>query len=151
MALVRERLAAGGSRLPELWIEDKGSALALHYRRAPRLQAAVRALAEQALDGIADAQLLPGDQVLEIRAPGQDKGKALAYFMDRSPFAGRRAVALGDDHTDEDAFVAAQARGGCGVVVGTRRPTAARCALEGPESVRRWLQHSLERAAAVSA
>ena len=85
--------------------------------------------------------------VVEVRAPGPDKGAAIAAFMAEPPFAGHAPVFLGDDLTDEDGFRAAARLGGYGVVVGPRRPTAATYALAGVEAARAWLIAALEASA----
>ena len=50
--------------------------------------------------------------VVEVKAIGGDKGAAVADFLREKPFAGRRPVFVGDDMTDEDAFVLVNARDG---------------------------------------
>jgi hypothetical protein len=88
-----------------------------------------------------------GDMVVELRAEGPDKGGAVEAFMAEPPFAGFRPVFVGDDLTDEHGFAAARARGGFGVVVGARRPTAALYALSDVGAVQQWLRRALERGA----
>src|SRR5215217_4567296 len=84
-----------------------------------------------------------GSMVIELRTPGPDKGDALSLFMTDPLFAGRTPVMIGDDLTDEDAFNAAVALGGFGILVGDPRPTAARYRLENPEAVLAWLEEAL--------
>ncbi|HEY1449269.1 MAG TPA: trehalose-phosphatase [Caulobacteraceae bacterium] len=126
-----------------LLVEDKGAAAALHYRQCPDMGPACLALARRlgARLGLAVQQ---GDMVVEVRAPGPDKGAAITAFMAEAPFAGHVPVFLGDDLTDEDGFRAAAQLGGYGVVVGPRRPTLARYALAGVDEVRSWLTAALE-------
>jgi trehalose 6-phosphate phosphatase len=73
------------------------------------------------------------------------KGLALAALMQEAPFRGRTPWMLGVDLTDEHAFRHVNASGGVSVIVGARRPTEARCALEDPAAVRAWL-HGLATA-----
>jgi trehalose 6-phosphate phosphatase len=126
-----------------LLVEDKGAAAALHYRRHPEAGPACRDLAERVGErlGLAVQQ---GDMVVEVRAPGPDKGEAVARFMAAPPFAGHTPVFLGDDYTDENGFRAASRLGGYGVVVGYRRPTSATYALAGVDEARAWLNAALE-------
>jgi trehalose 6-phosphate phosphatase len=78
--------------------------------------------------------------VAELRPEGADKGGALRRLMAEPPFAGARPVFVGDDLTDEDAFEAASALGGEGVLVGPARPSAARWRLDGVVDVTAWLE-----------
>jgi trehalose 6-phosphate phosphatase len=128
---------------PALMVEDKGAAAALHYRRHPTAAAACQELVERLGERLGlEVQL--GSMVVEVRAPGPDKGTAVEAFMAEAPFAGRTPIYLGDDLTDEDGFRAANALGGFGVVVGPRRPTAASYALADVEAARAWLTAALD-------
>ncbi len=134
------------ARQPGVLVEDKGAAATLHYRLAPATAGECRGLATR----VADEQGLlvqPGDMVIEVRAPGPDKGDALAAFMTETPFAGATPIFIGDDITDENGFRAAEALGGYGIVVGARRPTRARYALNDVKSVQAWLGSILETVA----
>lgn len=140
LSRLRAGMTAIVQRQPRLHLEDKGSSLALHYRRAPALAESALAAAAGLVAALGPAFVLqPGDHVAEIRPAGADKGRALASLMTSAPFAGRLPVMLGDDLTDEHAFAAAQRLGGFGVVVGGRRPTVARHALPDIGAVRAWL------------
>ena len=75
--------------------------------------------------GQSDLALLQGDHVVEVRSPAHNKGEAVRRIMKEPVFQGRRPVFIGDDVTDEDAFVVAQEMGGTAVIVGERRPTLA--------------------------
>ena len=81
--------------------------------------------------------------VVELRAPGPDKGGAVTAFMAEAPFAGFTPVFIGDDLTDEHGFEAVRALGGYGVVVGHRRPTAALYALADVSAAQSWLRRAL--------
>ncbi len=80
--------------------------------------------------------------VVEIRPPGADKGDAVRAFMTEPDFAGARPVFVGDDLTDEDAFAAAAAMGGAGILVGPARETAARWRLADVAAVIEWLDEA---------
>ncbi|MFI6587525.1 trehalose-phosphatase [Embleya sp. NPDC050493] len=119
------RLALPGLlRKLDLWdttrIEDKGSALAVHTRRAPDPDAAF-ALLRDPLDDLAarhDLAVEPGRYVLELRPRGMDKGRALTGFL-----AEKRAGSVlfaGDDLGDLAAFEAVEGlrdQGTAGVTV----------------------------------
>ena len=125
------------ARRHDLLMEDKGGGAAIHFRAQPALEAETRAL----VDGAADApglRAIHGHMVAELSLEGLDKGAALAAFMDEPPFAGRIPVAIGDDTTDEDAFRAAQSRGGLGIRIGLA-DTAARASFDTIDLFHRWL------------
>jgi trehalose 6-phosphate phosphatase len=128
---------------PGVLIEDKGHAVAVHYRSAPQAGPAVLEACRD-ISGLTGLALQEGHMVCELRTPGPSKGDALGAFMSELPFAGRRPVMVGDDLTDEHAFVAAAELGGFGVLVGPGRDTAAQFGLPTVEAVLRWLDHSLE-------
>jgi len=130
------RFAAGDDGL---LVEDKPAGIALHYRHAPERAEEADAFLE-ALARRSGFALLRGKMVAELRPEGSDKGAALRRLMGEPPFAGTRPVFVGDDLTDEDAFRAAAALGGEGVLVGPARPTAARWRLEGVVAVTSWLE-----------
>lgn len=124
---------------PGLLLEDKGLALAVHFRRAPQAgDATRRAVAGLLATATGDLELLEGNCVVEVRAAGADKGQAVAAFLREPPFAGRLPVCIGDDLTDLPALQLAQARGGLGIAVGDRLPAPFR--LDSPAAVRDWLQ-----------
>lgn len=128
-----------------LFVEDKGLAIALHYRARPELQVLAEKLAARAAresEGLLEVQ--PGNMVVELRPAGTDKGHAVLTFLQEPLFAGARPIFAGDDLTDEAGFAAANGAGGHGVIVGERQPTAARFALFDAQAVHRWLVASLE-------
>jgi trehalose 6-phosphate phosphatase len=108
-------------------VEPKRAGLAVHYRKAPHLGHQVwteleAMLARRPKSGLA---LLKGDHVVEVRSPAHNKGEAVRRIMKEAAFQGRRPVFIGDDVTDEDAFVVVQEMSGTAVIVGDRRPTLA--------------------------
>ena len=122
---------------PALWLEDKGAALALHYRGAPERAADAECLLRDAVAGL-DVEVIAGKCVFEARPRNVNKGQALRELMRLPPFAGRRPLYVGDDTTDEDGIRAAQALGGAGIKVGEGNSDAA-LRLENPAAVRAWL------------
>jgi len=145
LAEVREHFTAAARRLPGLLVEDKGAALALHYRAAPHRAAEVEALAAELESGLpARLVMQRGHMVIEIRAAGADKGSAIDAFMREQPFRGRRAVFVGDDRTDEHGFAVVNALGGLSVKVGDGE-TAAHTYLSDPRAVLRWLDEAVAR------
>ena len=87
-------------------VEEKGLAIAVHTRRLPdsgaayeRLLPALRDLAER--HGLV---LEPGRQVIEVRAPGMDKGQVVRRVAEESGAKG--FCFAGDDLGDVEAFEA---------------------------------------------
>ncbi len=134
---------------PNVEVEEKGAAIAVHFRRAPeaelQLTRALGALVEAAGGGI---ELLEGKMVRELRDRRHTKGSAVGTFMALSPFTGRRPVFIGDDVTDEDGFRAAEAAGGIALAVGVNPAVPRRPTFTGAAAVRDWLA-GLTRGAAM--
>lgn len=128
---------------PGVIVEDKAVSAGLHYRQSPDTEDVARALAREiAIQTGLEVQ--PGHMVIELKTPGADKGQAVAAFMAEPPFAGATPIMVGDDLTDEAGFRAAAALGGCGVLVGPERDSAARHRLEDVDAVLTWLEAIVE-------
>jgi trehalose 6-phosphate phosphatase len=141
----REALRAFVARHPPLVFEDKRFALAVHYRLAPHLEELVLQEVSAVAESLAPAfQIQRGKCVVELRPAAASKASAIAEFMNEVPFAGRRAVCLGDDITDESAFEWVNANGGVSVAVGTERHTAATAHLHSVRAARMWLARLAE-------
>jgi trehalose 6-phosphate phosphatase len=126
-------------RHPALLIEAKDGTVALHFRQVPELEAACRIAMEEAINDVPDFTLVPGKMVFEARPRGITKGTALRAFMNEEPFIGRTPIFIGDDTTDEDAFIAAQDLGGVGIKLG-EGDTAARMRIANVASVHALIQ-----------
>lgn len=134
------RQAVGSMR--GVLLEDKGSAIALHYRTVPDrgrevLRAAELIVAE--VDVASDFAIRLGKCVVEICPRHLTKGAALLQMMERRPFRGRTPIYAGDDSTDEDAFDVVNRLGGISVRIGDNAPSAANFRLPDPGRLRRWL------------
>lgn len=141
LGAVRRGLADWVAAHPGTLLEDKGAALALHYRQAPAAEAAARDAMAEALARLGPRfALLEGKCVLELKPAGASKAHAIRAFMAEAPFAGRRPVFAGDDVTDEDGFRAVNDLGGLSVLVGQRSGTAARSAVDGVPGAIGWLE-----------
>jgi trehalose 6-phosphate phosphatase len=93
----------------DAWVEDKGLAHAVHTRRMADPDAAYQRLLGP-LRELADRNglvLEPGRQVIEVRAPGMDKGQAVETLVEELD-AGAFLFA-GDDLGDVEAFDAVTA------------------------------------------
>lgn len=146
-----DHLKAFAQTRPGLLIEDKGRAVAVHYRLAPELGEEVEQHVRSLVEGEGDAgsdsgelKIQLGKMVVEIRPGGSDKGRAMELFLDQPQFAGRLPVMIGDDWTDEAAFRVANSRGGRSIRVGRdERPTEALERLQDPAAVLHWLAEGL--------
>ncbi|MEL7937026.1 trehalose-phosphatase [Pseudomonas delhiensis] len=145
-AAQRERLLALARRHPGVLAEDKGSSLALHYRAVPEAGPALRAALDRLLRGPdgAGLRLLPGKMVFEVLAHASDKAQAIRRFLGEPPFAGRRPLFIGDDHTDEPALALMPQLGGLGLSVGRPAP-GARAVFDHPRTVRETLIQATRR------
>jgi trehalose 6-phosphate phosphatase len=113
LAVLQERLGhESGVRL-----EDKGYSLAVHYRHAPEQSRARRAVAA-AVKGLEGARLLDGTLALTV-LPAEGPNKGVALQAARQKARCDRAFYIGDDGTDEDAFVSAPPEQLLSVRVGT--------------------------------
>lgn len=137
----RAEIAAFAEGRGGLLVEEKPAGVAVHYRRAPALEAEVAAFMA-ALAVRTGLVVQAGKMVAELRPPGPTKGDAVRTLMAEPAFAGARPVVVGDDITDEDAFEAAARMGGAGILVGPPRPSAALWRLDDVASVSRWLREA---------
>ena len=122
----------------DLLLEAKAAGVALHYRDARHAEAAVDAFT-RTLAADTGLELQSGKCVRELKVPGADKGDAVRAFMAEPPFTLGRPVVVGDDLTDEHAFIAAIALGGSAILVGDPRPTAAQFRLPTVDATLDWL------------
>jgi trehalose 6-phosphate phosphatase len=129
-----------GKELSDVWVEDKGHALTIHYRGVPdadarRVQVVLSAVMSS-FDGC--LTIRPGKACLEVLpAELEDKGAAVKRLMAR--LGGRvLPVYVGDDCSDEPAFAALS--DGVTVCAGCQGPCHARYRVAGPPEVRTFLQ-----------
>ena len=114
-------------RLPThrgLVIEDKAYSVTMHYRHVRDKRRALAAI-EDAVSDLPDARTIGGTQALTLLPRGgPDKGVALQQA--RRLFDCDKALYIGDDDTDEDAFTSAPPERLLAIRVGTRerRPRA---------------------------
>jgi len=91
---------------PGTWIEDKGSAVAVHTRRTADPESALAGLRGPltALAARHGLVVQPGRLVLELRPPGIDKGLALRSYV--AECGARSVLFAGDDLGDVPAYQA---------------------------------------------
>ena len=136
-------LRAWVERRPGLLLENKGSTLAVHYRRAPELAEPLGAFMLELVARTHGSYCLQGGKmVFEIRPSGMDKGTAVLEFMREPPFIGRMPVFVGDDISDESALAAVLNLGGTAVKVGDG-DSIAPWRLQGVADVHAWIRSSI--------
>ncbi|WDS34620.1 trehalose-phosphatase [Pseudoxanthomonas sp.] len=143
LAELRREATVLAHRYPGVRVEDKGGALALHWRAAPQAAAALQALASHFLPALEGYRMQAGDQVLELVPADVDKGRAVRRLLEQAPFTGRTPVFVGDDLTDEYGFETANTLGGWSVLVGRRPNSHAMYALPDVTAVHTWLRSNL--------
>jgi trehalose 6-phosphate phosphatase len=133
------------NHIPGVNVENKGLSASVHYRLAPtgKLREIYK-IANSAVNSSAGLfQMSPGSQVYEIRPRVRwNKGKAVSWI--REAWAKRNALAMyvGDDVTDEDAFLALSE--GITISVGSARQTSARYYLQDQGSLQAFLGWLIE-------
>jgi trehalose 6-phosphate phosphatase len=142
---IRPVLAGFAARHRGVMLEDKGGTLALHYRQAPALAAACRALGHRAeRDGGGALKMIDGKMVIELAPRLSGKGQAITAFLAEAPFHGRSPIFVGDDTTDEDGFAMVDLLGGVSVRVG-EGATGASHRLASVSAVQQWLARSMAK------
>jgi trehalose 6-phosphate phosphatase len=138
-----DELECGLTDIPGAWVERKRFAVATHFRqvddaRIPEVEEAV----DRVLGAHAGLRKTGGKRIFELRPDvAWDKGRALWSLFERAGLARGEvlAVFIGDDATDEDAFVAL-GDDGIGIVVADEaRPTNADYRLSASDDVRAFL------------
>jgi len=140
--------------MPEVRIEDKGRAIAVHTRSLSDPKAALAEL-EGPLSDLAARHglvLAPGKNVWEIRAPGMDKRAALRAIVDET--GAHQVVFAGDDLGDLPAFRAVRELATAGVAgllvcsASTEEDALTELAdvvVDGPAGLAAWLDKLAER------
>jgi trehalose 6-phosphate phosphatase len=124
-----------------LLLEDKGIALAMHCRLAPRLAPEVEMVMNEMSAELGGAFIVrPGKCVFELMPRGVDERTAIQLLMKEPEFAGRTPVFVGDDPTDEVGFQAVNDMGGHSIRVGKLEETAARYRFSNVSTVVAWLR-----------
>jgi trehalose 6-phosphate phosphatase len=120
-------------------VEDKQSAIALHYRNAePAAAAPVIARFEEFVRTDAPHLRAAHNKMVVEALPVAASKREAVRALSSEAGAAFMPVYFGDDRTDEDAFGALLARG-VGVLVGEARPSLARWRVESPAAVARIL------------
>jgi len=124
---------------PGAFVENKRFSFAVHYRLAFATERPLREAVMRLIDSSdLPVEVMNAHYAIELKAPGCDKGDAIAAFLATPAFRGRTPIFVGDDLTDESGFAVVAARGGYAFSVGRRRPGAI-ATFSQPSAVRGWL------------
>lgn len=135
---LREFLARETPRGRGFIIEDKGIALTLNYRNAAPDEArkAIARMEDFVRRRTPRLAILEGKMIREAIPAGLGgKGSAVRLFLQQSGVAAGASAYIGDDLTDEDAFLALGREGGMTVKVGPEHPSFARWRVSAPDEV----------------
>lgn len=126
---------------PGMIVEDKGIAIAVHYRQAPEAFSQVDARIGTLLEQIGSGWVRQdGKMVVEIHPGESNKGTAAAKLMNVTPFSGRIPIAIGDDLTDERMFEYVNKAGGRSIKVGTSTDASlATFQVDSARTIRHWI------------
>jgi trehalose 6-phosphate phosphatase len=137
---LRTLIAEVAASDPRIILEDKGSSLAVHYRRAPQMEQLLKTKIAAIISSIAvqDLEVMHGKAVIEIKSANFSKGEAVREMMRSPPFVHRKPIFVGDDTTDESVFKVLPMLGGVGYSVERLIP-GANGTFDSPYDVRCWL------------
>jgi trehalose 6-phosphate phosphatase len=131
---LRRRLAS----LHGVIVEDKTYSLTVHYRAAKQKRRTMRVVAA-AVRRLRGARVIGGNQAVNVVPRGApDKGEALEKA--RNLLACETAIYVGDDETDEDAFVAARPERLLSVRIGLAGRSRAKYRLKDQRHIDRFLR-----------
>ncbi len=139
-ATLWDKLTNALSEFPGTFAENKRYSFTVHFRLAPEAEASLREAVWRLMEAEPQipVEVMNAHSAIELKAPGYDKGRAVASFLSVPPFLGRAPIYVGDDTTDEAGFAAVSSRGGFAYSVGQPRP-GARGVFAHPSDVREWL------------
>lgn len=109
LSKIKKQAQIAFSDEPNIRIEDKSFTLAFHYRMLSNKE---KQSAKKRFNAIAndiidtnEIELLKGDNVIEVRPQGWNKGTTVSYFLDHyQEDIPTLPIYIGDDTTDEDGF-----------------------------------------------
>jgi trehalose 6-phosphate phosphatase len=124
---VRTLADAAAEAVPDVWVEDKGGSVAVHYRQAADAAGTRSALLAALADVPAGFEAIEGKMVVElVPAERPRKGGAVRTVIEESE--AQAAMYAGDDLADLEAFAELDLLGE------ERHLRAVRVAVEGPET-----------------
>ena len=127
----------------DLIVEEKPAGAVVHFRSDPSCNDAVHAGMAALADMSPDLELHASKMAWEVRPADASKAHVVRKVM--TDISDRIPLVLGDDTTDEEAMIAANALGGFGIRIGDGQ-TVARFRLRDPSATRDLLTTLLEGA-----
>lgn len=121
-------------------VEQKESAVSVHYRAAPHSRKELSDALDRVLaQSDANLRILPGRCVFEFVPSHASKAHAVETLMTSATFRGRQPVFIGDDASDEDACIFVEKTAGVALPVAGEYFGPERAAFQSPDDVRRWI------------
>ncbi len=124
--------------LPGVYVEDKGTAIAVHTRPNPDAHPDLLDHLAGEVRGHPEIHISEGKGIIEVRLAAENKGTALIRLMQLEGWEDAQPVMIGDDTTDNDGMAVAKRLGGFGIQVG-----------QGPNGTK--MSHAALRLASVTA
>ncbi|MBO6674879.1 MAG: trehalose-phosphatase [Rhizobiales bacterium] len=115
---LRPPLADAIKALDGVYLEDKGTAIAVHTRPNPETHDGLIETLSRVADDHEGVHVAGGKGIVEVRLATENKGTAVARLAELDEWAGAKPVMIGDDTTDNDGMEVAKRLGGLGVQVG---------------------------------
>jgi trehalose 6-phosphate phosphatase len=140
---VKEFATSAVAKIPGAFVEDKGTAIAIHFRRNPGAALELHEVAQAAARLALNATVRPGRKIYEVLYRTRSKETAARELHTLAAFRGRRPIFIGDDAADEPCLIWAARQGGRGLKVAGEHFSADRADFADPTSVRRWLHEQL--------
>jgi len=152
MQLAYKTLVKRLGMIKGIFIENKRYSLSVHFRLVAEYELSkIQQIIDLVLQHHPSLVKHGGKKVIEIR-PNMvwDKGKAVQWLLSNLQLSRPTIlpIYIGDDITDEDAFLALKASGIGIIVTNSRQPTKAKYCLRDPEEVKKFLQVLITRGTA---
>lgn len=137
------------SDIPNAKVERKLFAIATHYRNVAEDDVhKVETIVDDVLSQYDCFKKAGGKKIIEFKPDIEwHKGRALLWLLNKLSLTGDKILPLyiGDDFTDEDAFIALQEVRGVGILVGDHgTETSAQYRLKDPEEVEQFVEKLID-------
>ncbi|MEQ8656125.1 MAG: trehalose-phosphatase [Hyphomicrobiales bacterium] len=115
---LRPKIAAAIRGYADVYLEDKGTAIAVHTRPNPSAHDPLLDQMHALADHDEKVHVGGGKGIVELRLASENKGTALTRLANLKGWRGAQPVMIGDDTTDNDGMAVAKTLGGFGIQVG---------------------------------